>query len=290
MSYRFTDRLAEHVRAYRKEHGESAEQFAKGCGVSAATIRKIESGSSNVRASTANKIFRYMNVDPMDLLPPLAAGGSAAETKKPPRSKKIIPFPKTVLFSEILANIPSDEALADLFPDPYNPPKAFVTRLGLEVLKLRLEGLDSAQTAEKLHITRGQVSHWSLKTVRMLKMKRPNHIEIDIPALRKLLDIQPFGFTGKYTKLSELLRDMPSDEVLFQLDRERGNLTGGGKRHRVSHQDLYILQQRLAGRTYRSIGEEFGKNSELTRRLIWKIKVGLKRYLAVELDVPGLFD
>ena len=69
---------------------------------------------------------------------------------------------------------------------------------------------------------------------------------IDIPALRKILEIQPFHFTGRYTKLSELLRDMPSDEVLFQLDRERGNLTGGRKRHRVSNQDLYLLQQRPA--------------------------------------------
>ena len=113
---------------------------------------------------------------------------------------------------------------------------------------------------------------------------------IDIPALRKILGIQPFHFTGRYTKLSELLRDMPSDEVLFQLDRERGNLTGDRKRHRVSNQDLYLLQQRQAGRTYRSIGEELGMSPKAVRHRILRIKVGLKWYLAVDLDVPTLFN
>lgn len=290
MSYSFTDRLAEQVITYRKEHDETAAKFAKGCGVSTATIRKLESGNGNLRADTADKILHHMGMTPMDLLPPLAADCPTAKKKELQRSKEITPLPQALLFSEILANIPaSDESLAELFPDPYNPPKASVTRLGLEVLKLRLEGLDSAQTAEKLHISRGQVDHWSLMTVRMLKRRRPEHVEIDIPALRKLLGIEPYGFIGKYTKLSELLRDMPSDEVLLQLDRERGNIIGG-RRRRVSHQDLYVLQQRLAGRTYRSIGEEFNQSPESTRRRIWKTKVGLKRYLAVELDVPGLFD
>jgi DNA-binding CsgD family transcriptional regulator len=83
---------------------------------------------------------------------------------------------------------------------------------------------------------------------------------------------------------------MPSDEVLFQLDRERGNLTGGRKRHRVSNQDLYLLQQRLAGHTYRSIGEELGMSPKAVRHRILRIKVGLKWYLAVDLDVPALFN
>ena len=90
--------------------------------------------------------------------------------------------------------------------------------------------------------------------------------------------------------LSELLRDMPSDEVLFQLDRERGNLNGDRKRHRVSNQDLYLLQQRQAGRTYRSIGEELGMSPKAVRHRILRIKVGLKWYLAVDLDVPALFN
>ena len=80
------------------------------------------------------------------------------------------------------------------------------------------------------------------------------------------------------------------DEVLFQLDRERGNLNGDRKRHRVSNQDLYLLQQRQAGRTYRSIGEELGMSPKAVRHRILRIKVGLKWYLAVDLDVPALFN
>ena len=78
-------------------------------------------------------------------------------------------------------------------------------------------------------MTLSQADHRLRKTVRQLTRYIPENIVIDIPALRKILGIQPFHFTGRYTKLSELLRDMPSDEVLFQLDRERGNLTGAEK-------------------------------------------------------------
>lgn len=290
--------LAKHIRAYRTTHSETVAQFAKGCGVSASTIRKIENGSSdNITTETIDKVCCYLNIDMCDFFLEIATGKANLRKSGPPgKSTDITPAPqeaapqKTVLISTILADIPSDEKLAELFPDPYQPGKSSVSRFGLEILKLRLEGLDSAQTAEKLHISCSRVEHWSLRTVRMLTWKRPDNIEIDIPALRKLLGIRPYNFVGDYTKLSELLRDMPSDEVLNQIDRERGNLTSGKKRHRVSNQDLYVLQQRLAGRTYRNIGEEFGKSPEAVRRWIWKIKVALKWYLGVELDVPELFE
>ena len=284
-AYDFTDTLAVQILTYKKEHNETAAQFAKGCGVSAATIRRIENGDANVKLSTADKLLRYMNITLIDLLPPLAT-----------RNKEATPAPqgevaeKKILFSELLANIPSDEVLTELLPDPYRPQRALTTHSGLEVLKLRLEGLDTAQTAERLHMTLSQADHRLRKTVRQLTRYIPENIVIDIPALRKILEIQPFHFTGRYTKLSELLRDMPSDEVLFQLDRERGNLTGGRKRHRVSNQDLYLLQQRLAGHTYRSIGEELGMSPKAVRHRILRIKVGLKWYLAVDLDVPALFN
>ena len=197
--------------------------------------------------------------------------------------------PAVSSFSELLADVPSDEVLAELFADPSCPQRPTVTHLGLEALKLRLEGAETAHIAEKLNITYYRAAGLPRETIRLLIQYRPQGIEVDIPALRKILGIRPFNFTG-YTKLSELLRDMPSDEMLFRLDRERGNIAGGRKRLRVCNLDLYILQQRLAGRTYQSIGEEFGKSRELIRRRIWKIKVGLVRYLGVELDVPGLFD
>ena len=61
-------------------------------------------------------------------------------------------------------------------------------------------------------MTLSQADHRLRKTVRQLTRYIPENIVIDIPALRKILEIQPFHFTGRYTKLSELLRDMPSDE------------------------------------------------------------------------------
>lgn len=194
-----------------------------------------------------------------------------------------------IVFSQLLRDIPSDEELAELFPDPRRPGKGAVTRLGLEVLKLRLEGLDLERAAERLGTTRGRAAYWSAETIHELRRHMPPAIDVDIPALRKALGIRPFQVDGKYTKLSELLRDMPSDETLFQLDRERGNLNGAGNRRRVTNQDLYILRQRLAGRSCQSIGEEFGKTREATRHWIEKIRIGLIRDLNIELDVPGLF-
>lgn len=294
--YDFTDTLAVQILTYKKEHNETAAQFAKGSGVSTSTIRNIESGNANVKLSTVDKLLCYMNITLVDLLPPLATESPIAVGKEQPRNKKVTPPPqgevteKKILFSELFANIPSDEVLAELLPDPYRPQKALATHSGLEVLKLRLEGLDTNQTAERLHMTHSQVNDRLRKTVRQLMRSIPENIEIDIPALRKVLGIRPFHFTGSYTKLSELLQDMPSDEVLFQLDWERGNLTGGRNRHRVSNQDLYILQQRLAGHTYRSIGEELGMSPKAVCHRILRIKAGLKRYLSVDLDVPGLFD
>ena len=47
-AYDFIDTLAVQILTYKKEHNETATQFAKGCGVSAATIRRIENGDANV--------------------------------------------------------------------------------------------------------------------------------------------------------------------------------------------------------------------------------------------------
>lgn len=173
-AYDFIDTLAVQILTYKKEHNENAAQFAKGCGVSAATIRRIENGDANVKLSTADKLLRYMNITLIDLLPPLATESPIAEGKERPRNKEATPAPqgevaeKKILFSELLANIPSDEVLTELLPDPYRPQRALTTHSGLEVLKLRLEGLDTAQTAERLHMTLSQADHRLRKTVRQL--------------------------------------------------------------------------------------------------------------------------
>lgn len=62
-AYDFTDTLAVQILTYKKEHNETAAQFAKGCGVSATTIRRIENGDANVKLSTADKLLCYMNIE-----------------------------------------------------------------------------------------------------------------------------------------------------------------------------------------------------------------------------------
>ena len=93
-AYDFTDTLAVQILTYKKEHNETAAQFAKGCGVSAATIRRIENGDANVKLSTADKLLRYMNITLIDLLPPLTTESPIAEGKERPRNKKVTPAPQ----------------------------------------------------------------------------------------------------------------------------------------------------------------------------------------------------
>lgn len=81
-AYDFTDTLAVQILTYKKEHNETAAQFAKGCGVSAATIRRIENGDANVKLSTADKLLCYMNITLIDLLPPLGYRKSYCRGKR----------------------------------------------------------------------------------------------------------------------------------------------------------------------------------------------------------------
>ena len=123
---------------------------------------------------------------------------------------------ETILFSEILKHIPSDEVLAHLFPDPYSQGQPAITHFGLEVLELRLQGLKQVQIAEKLQTTKSRVAYWSQMTMNSLHKDCLDYVEVDIPALRRLLNLERLP-EGRYTKLSELLRDMPSDEELERL-------------------------------------------------------------------------
>mgnify|MGYP000072605683 CR=1 FL=1 len=134
-AYDFTDTLAVQILTYKKEHNETAAQFAKGCGVNATTIRRIENGDANVKLSTADKLLCYMNITLIDLLPPLVTEvllqreKSDREIKRPlqPRRRS---GRKEDFISELLANIPSDEVLTELLPDPYRPQRALTTHSG----------------------------------------------------------------------------------------------------------------------------------------------------------------
>lgn len=197
---------------------------------------------------------------------------------------------EVILFSEILEHIPSADQLIKLFPSPLDPGKTHINPFGLEVLKLRLEGLTLKQISEQLDAPYHRVRYWS-QTVKncLINGHIADHVIVDIPALQVLLHME-VSVPTRYSKLSELLRDMPSDEYLAQLDQRYGKLCRSG-RHQppLTRQDLYILQQRASGRTYKDIGEELEISQDVLRRRVRTARRILQWNFKIELDIPELF-
>lgn len=193
-----------------------------------------------------------------------------------------------VLFSELLTDIPSDDVLLELFPNTFSPNKPLVTHRGLEVLKLRLEGLRQSEIAERLGLKRGQVTYASTTTKNCLHGNIPPYIDVDIPSLRRILGIQQKERTG-YILLSELLRDMPSNEELLNLFVERGNIIRAGGKPPPTNQDLRLLQMRSENQSYESIGKEIGMDAGDVRHQISLTLMRIRRDLQIEADVPELY-
>ena len=128
-----------------------------------------------------------------------------------------------ILFSELLSEIPSDDVLLKLFPHPKRSKEQLVTRQRLEVLRLRLDGLHLPEIAVQLGITFSQAARASALIKNSLHENLPPYIDVDIPALRKLLGMGERKRTGD-TEFSEQLRDMPpedSDNFLCQINNRR---------------------------------------------------------------------
>lgn len=195
---------------------------------------------------------------------------------------------ENILISELLAAPPSDEVLSELFPYSRNS-KPHISQLGLKILKLRLDGKDNDEAGKELNLTRNQVEgrFQNIKT----KFERgpiPDYIELDHPALRRLRGLE-VTFTDGYMKLSELLRDMPSDQELKEFAIQRGNVSGFGTKRMLNHEDLLLVQKKQAVKRNASIARELGIRPESVRfRLMW-IRNVLKRNLGVQVDLPDLF-
>ena len=142
---------------------------------------------------------------------------------------------ETILFSELLDEIPADDVLPGLLPD--------ISQRELKVLKLRLEGLCQPEIAERLNLTLGQVTYTSARVKNRLHRNVPPYIDVDIQSLRKLLGLREKERTG-YKLLSELLRDMPSDQELRSLFIERGNILRHGGKAPPTNRDLQLLRRR----------------------------------------------
>ena len=193
-----------------------------------------------------------------------------------------------ILFSELLEDIPPDYVLIDLFPNTRNPTKMLVNHVGLEVLNLRLKGLTQAEIVEQLGLTPGQVAYRSKEVKNVLHMKVPPYIRVDIPALARLLNV-PRELTG-YTLLSELLRDMPSDEELMRLFIECGSIRGGKRELAPTNRDLQLLQMRAQRQSYTSIGEAMGMDTKEVQHQISLVLHRIRRDLQIKLDVPALYS
>lgn len=195
---------------------------------------------------------------------------------------------KKILISELLETPPSDEVLAELFPYSKTV-KPHISRLGLKILKLRLDGIDNEEAAKVLGLTRNQVEgRFQNIKAKFERGPIPDYIELDHPALRRLRGLE-VTFTEGYMKLSELLRDMPSDQELREFAILRGNVSGFGTQRMLNHEDLILLQKKQAGMRNAGIARELGVGAASVRnRLMW-IQNVLKRKLGVQIDLPDLF-
>ena len=193
----------------------------------------------------------------------------------------------TILFSDLLAEIPDDDVLRKLMPNPYSPDKRYITHRGMKVLKLRLDGLRQPEIAEQLNMRPGQVAYVSASITNCLYMGVPSYIDIDIPALRRILKLDLKEPSG-YTRLSDLLRDMPSDDELKRLYAERGNVIRKNSTLIPTRQDLQLLKLRANGSSYESIGAEFRMDGKTIQHQVSLTLERLRRSMGIELDVPAL--
>lgn len=192
-----------------------------------------------------------------------------------------------IFFSELLADITSDEILCNIFPySQSNWP--YLSQSGLEIFKLRIEGLNWEDISERLQLSESlaQGRFYSVK-MKLTYGPIPACIEIDVPAIRRLRDMS-VPITKAPTRVSELLRDMPSDEELRQLFLERGNIITK-KMRLLTNEDLILLQKRADGWTFVAIAKELGIGCDVLRKRFMKMLILLQINLGIRIDRPELF-
>ena len=192
-----------------------------------------------------------------------------------------------ILFSELLENPPSDDVLIDLFSYSRGG-KPYISQYELEVLKMRLEGLTNQEVGEILNISSTAVNTRFSNTSKKLTSRFIlDHIEIDVPGIRRLCDM-PISITSGYTKVSELLRDMPSDQELLELSIQRGHIVGLSGRRTLRNEDLSLLKKKLDGQTNAAIAREYGvSHNNIRQRLVW-IRKTLVNDLGIQIDLEKL--
>ncbi len=190
-------------------------------------------------------------------------------------------------FSELLENPPSDDVLIDLFSYSRGG-KPYISQYELEVLKMRLEGLTDQEVGERLNISSATVNtrFWNASN-KLTSGFILDYIEIDVPGIRRLCGM-PISITSGYTKVSELLRDMPSDQELLKLSIQRGHIVGLSGRRTLRNDDLALLKKRLDGQTSAAIAREYGvSHNNIRQRLVW-IRKTLINDLGIQINLEKL--
>lgn len=194
-----------------------------------------------------------------------------------------------ILLSELLTYPPSDIVLLQLFPYSRGR-QPYITQSGLAIMKLRLEGLTAKEIGEKLNLTLAQVNgRFQVTKNRLMRAILPDYIEIDVPGVRRLRGMD-IPITSGYKKVSELLRDMPSDQELLDFAITRGHIPGITERRTLSHSDLLLLQRKADGCRDADIAREQGvTQNNIHHRLVW-IRCMLRQRLGIQIDMPELFS
>lgn len=192
-----------------------------------------------------------------------------------------------ILFSELLENPPSDDVLIDLFSYSRGG-KPYISQYEFKILQMRLDGLTAQEVGGILNISSTVVSTRFRNTCEKLTSGFIlDYIEIDVPGIRRLCGM-PISITSGYTKVSELLRDMPSDQELLKLSIQRGHIVGLSGRRTLRNKDLSLLKKKLDGQTNAAIAREYGVSHNVIRqRLVW-IRRTLIYDLGIQIDLEKL--
>ena len=191
--------------------------------------------------------------------------------------------------SEILSKVPSDEELAELFPGRGRCKPPF-DHINLEILRLEIEGWTSREIAERLDLTLPQTTDRAKNVrLRLARVPMPDYLDIDVPAVRRLRGMEIPRPASSYEKISDLLREMPSDQQLLQIYRDMGFILGYGKKHYLSHEDLVLLKNYASGQQETAIAKELGITKERVRQRLVQIRGAAVRDLRIDNDLPEIF-
>ncbi|MCI9507930.1 MAG: hypothetical protein HFF62_15440 [Oscillospiraceae bacterium] len=109
---------------------------------------------------------------------------------------------ETILFTELLKEIPDDDILLELFPDQTQPGRQMVTRRELQILNLHLDTVSYRDIAEKMSLTIGQVAKILQKVKRILENDMSPCVSVNMPLLN------PRHYAEKLDVLSERQQDV----------------------------------------------------------------------------------